>query len=183
MGIKEHPFVVTTTFQGDGDTIKYDITQPGRSAAVGKAFRINAEGKGVLVDEGEEMDGKVLEVDDDHKFTGAYMFGGLTFPIGQSLANVRHTVQRGDRLVGALGPNRAKGYVQAVRDVSTPPTTLADVASTDVDTDGEVAAVINADRAAINSLSDIAGDLTAVGKGRARALEVSATQVLATFPG
>ena len=79
--LKEHPFLVTTTFQGDGDTIKYDITKPNRSDAVGKAFRINpTTGEGELVDDGAEIDGKVIAVDDDHKFTGAYMFGGLTLP-------------------------------------------------------------------------------------------------------
>ena len=104
MAMKEQPFVVTTTFQGDGDTIKYDVTKPGRSDAVGKAFKINADGKGELVDDGDEIEGKVLEVDDDHKFTGAYMFGGLLFPLGNN-----QTVVSGDKLVGALGPNSEKG--------------------------------------------------------------------------
>ena len=38
MAIKEHPFLVTTTLQGDGVTIKYDVTKPNRSDAVGKAY-------------------------------------------------------------------------------------------------------------------------------------------------
>ena len=58
--LKEHPFLVTTTFQGDGTTIKYDITKPNRSEAVGKAFKINDDGKGELVDDGDEIDGKVI---------------------------------------------------------------------------------------------------------------------------
>ena len=106
--LKEHPWLVTTTFQGDGDTIKYDATKPNRSDAVGKAFKINADGKGELVENNDEIDGKVIAVDDDHKFTGAYMFGGLRLPLGDS-----QTVARGDKLVGALGPSSAKGHVKA----------------------------------------------------------------------
>ena len=45
MAIKEHPFLVTTTLQGDGVTIKYDVTKPNRSDAVGKAYTINADGR------------------------------------------------------------------------------------------------------------------------------------------
>ena len=47
MAMKEHPFVVTTTLKGDGTTIKYDITKPNRSDAVGKAYKYNkTTGKG-----------------------------------------------------------------------------------------------------------------------------------------
>ena len=105
--LKEHPFLVTTTFQGDGDTIKYDITKPNRSDAVGKAFKI-VNGKGELVEDGDEIDGKVISVDDDHKFTGAFMFGGLTLPLGNGA-----TVARGNKVVGALGASSAKGHVKA----------------------------------------------------------------------
>ena len=113
--LKEHPFLVTTTFQGDGTTIKYDITKPNRSDAVGKAFKINAAGKGELVGDGEEIDGKVISVDDDHKFTGAYMFGGLTLPLGTSA-----TVARGDKVVGALGASSAKGHVKGATAIDRP---------------------------------------------------------------
>ena len=106
--LKEHPFLVTTTYQGDGDTIKYDATKPNRSDAVGKAYKLNADGKGELVDDGEEFDGVVTEVEDNHKFTGAYMFGGLRLPLGNGA-----TVARGDRLVGAHGAGSAKGHIKA----------------------------------------------------------------------
>ena len=123
--LKEHPFLVTTTFQGDGDTIKYDITKPNRSDAVGKAFRINpTTGEGELVDDGAEIDGKVIAVDDDHKFTGAYMFGGLTLPLGTSA-----TVARGDKLVGALGAGSAKGYVKAAAAATRPSSDFADLSA------------------------------------------------------
>jgi len=142
--LKEHPFLVTTTFQGDGDTIKYDATKPNRSEAVGKAFKINADGKGELVEDSDEIDGKVISVDDDHKFTGAYMFGGLNLPLGDGV-----TVARGDKLVGALGANRAKGHVKAV----TEPTALEDVAAaTDLDTAAEVLTAHNAVREQIRNI-------------------------------
>ena len=80
--LKEHPFLVTTTFQGDGTRSSTTITKPNRSDAVGKAFKLNADGKGELVGDGDEIDGKVISVDDDHKFTAAYMFGGLRLPLG-----------------------------------------------------------------------------------------------------
>ena len=113
--LKEHPFLVTTTFQGDGDTIKYDSTKPNRSDAVGKAFKLNDDGKGELVEDGDEIDGKVISVDDDHKFTGAYMFGGLRLPLGTGA-----TVARGDKVVGALGASSAKGHVKAATAVTRP---------------------------------------------------------------
>ena len=55
MAIKEHPFLVTTTLQGDGVTIKYDVTKPNRSDAVGKAYRMNADGKAELVGDGDPI--------------------------------------------------------------------------------------------------------------------------------
>ena len=120
--LKEHPWLVTTTFQGDGDTIKYDITKPNRSDAVGKAFKINADGKGELVGDGDEIDGKVISVDDDHKFTAAYMFGGLALPLGTGA-----TVARGDQIVGALGPGSEKGHVKAATKTARPASDFADL--------------------------------------------------------
>ena len=122
--LKEHPFLVTTTFQGDGDTIKYDITKPNRSDAVGKAFKINADGEGELVGNNDEIDGKVIAVDDDHKFTAAYMFGGLTLPLGTSA-----TVARGDKVVGALGAESAKGHVKGAPAINAGETTTATLAA------------------------------------------------------
>ena len=122
--LKEHPWLVTTTFQGDGITIKYDITKPNRSDAVGKAFKLNADGKGELVGNNDEIDGKVIAVDDDDKFTAAYMFGGLTLPLGNSA-----TVARGDKVVGALGPESAKGHVKAAPAVNAAETTTATLAA------------------------------------------------------
>ena len=139
--LKEHPFLVTTTFQGDGKTIQYDVTKPNRSDAVGKAFKLNAAGIGELVDDGDAIDGKVIAVDDDHKFTAALIFGGLTLPLGTSA-----TVARGDNVVGALGPSSAKGYVKKGQ-----PDDLADVAA------APTQAEHNAVRAAVNALKKSKG--------------------------
>ena len=115
MALKEHPFLNTTTFQGDGVTIKYDATKPNRSDAVGKAFKLVGN-KAELVEDGDEIDGKVIEVEDDHKFTGAYMFGGLRLPLGTSA-----TVTRGDKVVGALGASSARGYVKGAPSIPASP--------------------------------------------------------------
>ena len=176
MAMKEHPFLVTTTFQGDGVTIKYDITKPGRSDAVGKAYKFNADGKGELVGDGEAFDGKVIEVESDHKFTAAYMFGGLRFPIGESA-----TVVRGEKLVGALGPSSAKGYVKGVSDPMALPEDLAVVAGGDLSDAAAQAVAINAGRTQINSVSGTVANLISSGKGSV--VEFDATHALVTFPG
>ena len=169
MAMKEHPFVVTTTFQGDGDTIKYDITKPGRSDAVGKAFKINADGKGELVSDGDVIDGKVLDVDDDNKFTAAYMFGGLRFPLGDAAV-----VVRGDKIVGALSASSAKGYVRSA-DAVDANTDLEDISS------GPSQADHNAVRGAIN---DIYADLVTLGKGGSgKVLEFDSVDALVAFGG
>ena len=160
--LKEHPFLVTTTFQGDGDTIKYDATKPNRSEAVGKAFKINADGKGELVADGDEIDGKVIAVDDDHKFTGAYMFGGLQLPLGNNA-----TVARGDKLVGALGASNAKGHVKAV----TEPTALDALVAADIDTDGEKLTAHNAARTQISNIVNAR-------KGKGSVIEFDTTHAL-----
>ena len=113
MAIKEHPFLATTTLKGDGVTIKYDATKPNRSDAVGKAYRMNADGKAELVGDGDEFDGKVTHVDFENNITAAYLFAGLRLPIGDS-----ETVAKGDKLVGALGPSSAKGYVKSVPELT-----------------------------------------------------------------
>ena len=163
--LKEHPFLVTTTFQGDGTTIKYDITKPNRSEAVGKAFKINDDGKGELVDDGDEIDGKVIAVDDDHKFTAAYMFGGLRLPLGENA-----TVTRGDKVVGALGASNAKGHVKALPDLSLP-SDLADVSA------AATQAEHNAVRKAVNDLKTQVAELAGL-KGKGTVLESDTTHAL-----
>ena len=170
MAIKEHPFVVTTTLKGDGTTIKYDVTKPNRSDAVGKAYRMNADGKAELVDDGAEFDGKVTHVDDKHNITAAYMFGGLRLPLGESA-----TVAKGDRLVGALGPDSAKGYVKAVPELSLP-SDLEDVAA------AATQAEHNAVRTAINSLKAEVETLSGL-KGKGSVVDFDSIHALVAFPG
>lgn len=171
--LKEHPFLVTTTFQGDGSTIKYDITKPNRSDAVGKAFKLNDDGQGELVEDGDEIDGKVISVDDDHKFTGAYLFGGLRLPLGENA-----TVTRGDKVVGALGANKAKGHVKAVSAPAALPADLADLAAADIDTDSEKLTAYNAARTQINSVSATVSALVDAAKGKGSVLESDTTHAL-----
>ena len=158
--LKEQPFLVTTTFQGDGDTIKYDATKPNRSDAVGKAFKINSEGKGELVGDGDEIDGKVTAVEDNHKFTGAYLFAGLTLPLGDG-----ETVARGDKLIGALGEDSAKGHVKAATAL---PDDVDDIAA------APTQANHNAVRGAVNDLKENA-------QGKGSVLEFDTTHALAVF--
>ena len=160
--LKEHPFLVTTTFQGDGSTIKYDITKPNRSDAVGKAFKLNADGKGELVGNGDEIEGKVIAVDDDHKFTAGYMFGGLTLPLGTG-----ETVARGDKVVGALGASSAKGHIKA----ATEPTALEAVVAADINTEPEKVTAHNAARAQITNIVNAR-------KGKGSVVEFDTTHAL-----
>lgn len=171
MAMKEHPFLVTTTFEGDGTTIKYDATRPNRSDAVGKAFKINASGKGELVGDGDAIEGKVLAVDNDHRFTAAYIFGGLSLPLGSGA-----TVARGDKIVGALGTGSAKGYVKAMSTDLTVPDDLDDVASTPTQAEH------NAVRQAVNSLKDAVETVSGY-KGKGAVLEFDTTHALVAFPG
>ena len=167
MAIKEHPFVVTTTLKGDGVTIKYDVTKPNRSDAVGKAYRMNADGKAELVGDGEEFDGKVTHVDDKYNITGAYMFGGLRLPLGESA-----TVAKGDKLVGALGPNSAKGYVKAASSAAA----LEALEATDIDDDAKKLAAYNAARTQISNLVDAT-------QGKGSVIDFDSTHALVAFPG
>ena len=163
--LKEHPWLVTTTFQGDGTTIKYDITKPNRSDAVGKAFKLNENGIGELVDDGDEIEGKVIAVDDDHKFTAAYMFGGLRLPLGENA-----TVTRGDKVVGALGASSAKGHIKALPALSIPSDLAAETGAVDLDKH-------NAIRTGVNSLKAQVEELAGL-KGKGSVLESDTTHAL-----
>ena len=154
--MKEHPFVVTTSIPHDRSTIQYDKTVKNRSPAVGKVYKINADGKAELPGDGEAFDGVILSVDDTH-ITAAYMFGGLRVLLANSA-----TVARGDQLVAGLGPGSAKGYVKsgAVSD-------LADVGA------APTQAEHNAVRAAINTLK----------KSKGAVVDFDTTHALLAFPG
>ena len=148
MRIKEHPFVVTSSFTADGDTITYNKHIENRSMAVGKAFTINTDGKAALVADGDEIIGKVLAVDDDNIMTGAYICGGLRLPLGKNAV-----IARGDKVVGALGARNEKGYVKAVPAPPEPVPMDAKVDYTDSDVQNNAALddAINATNTALNT--------------------------------
>ena len=121
--------------------------------------------KAKFVGNGEEFDGKVLDVDDDHKFTAAYMFGGLRLPLGNNA-----TVARGDKVVGALGPGSAKGYIKAVPDLSLPADLAEESGAVDLTKH-------NAIRTAVNSLKGEVEELAGL-KGKGSVIEFDATHAL-----
>ena len=178
MAIKEHPFLVTTTLRGDGVTIKYDITKPNRSDAVGKAYTINADGKAELAGDGDPIDGKVNHVDDANNITAAYMFGGLRLPLGDG-----ETVAKGDRLVGALGPSSAKGHVKSASAVTDLPTDFEDLDAAGINDDTKKLAAYNAARTQINSVSETVGDLVDAAKGKGSVVDFDSIHALVAFPG
>ena len=137
--LKEHPWMVTTTFKHDKTTITYDITKPNRSDAVGKVFKLNASGVAVLPDDGDAFDGVITYVDAD-EITAAYLCGGLRVPIASGA-----TVVRGQRLVAGLGPSSAKGYVKPG------PADLTDIGA------APTQAQHNAVRQALNGVKDLRG--------------------------
>ena len=101
--LKEHPWLVTTSIPHDKTTITYDITQPNRSAAVGRVYKLNDDGKAELPADGEEFEGVITSVDSTH-ITAAYMFGGLRVPIANN-----ETVARAINLWLALDRAVRKG--------------------------------------------------------------------------
>ena len=169
MALKEHPHVVTTSIRHDKKTIKYDITAKHRSTAVGKVYKINAEGRAELPADGEAFDGVIIAVDDT-QITGAYLFGGLRVPLASNA-----TVKRGDKLVAGLGPSSAKGYVKALPDL-TLPADLADISAAPTQADQ------NAVRTALNSLKTAVEELAGL-KGAGSVLEFDTTHALITMPG
>ena len=167
--LKEHPFLITTSFKHDKKTITYNPTAPNRSTAVGKVFKLNDDGVAELPADGEEFDGVITHVDAT-QITGAYMFGGLRVPLANGA-----TVARGDKLVAGLGPSSAKGYVKAVPALSLP-ADLADVSAAPTQADH------NAALAAINSVIAEVTELSGL-KGNGSVIDFDATHALLAFGG
>lgn len=177
MALKEHPFLATTSFKHDKKTIKYDITAPNRSTAVGKVYKLNADGVAELPADGEAFDGVIIAVDAT-QITAAYLFGGLRVPLASN-----ETVKRGDKLVAGLGPSNAKGYVKAVSAPADLPTDLADIAASDVGNAAGITTAENAGRAQINSVSATVAALVAALKSKGTVLEFDTTHALITTAG
>lgn len=176
MALKEHPLVVTTSIPHDQSTITYDITKPNRSTAVGRVYKINADGKAELPADGEAFDGVIIAVD-DRQITAAYRFGGLRVPLANGA-----TVARGDKLIAGVGPSNAKGYVKPVSAPADLPEDLAELVATDIDDDTKKLAAHNAARTAINSLSETVAGLVSVAESKGAVLDFDATHALITFP-
>ncbi len=176
MTLKEHPFVVTCSFTADGDTITYNKQIANRSTAVGKAFTINADGKAVLVTDGDEVIGKVLAVDDDNIMTGAYICGGLRLPLGKNAV-----VARGDKIVGALGARNGKGFVKPVLapPESVPTDAKEDYTDSDVQNNNGLDDAINATNTALNTTATAVNSIGAiVNKGRGLVVDFDDTDAL-----
>ena len=120
--------------------------------------------------DGDEFDGKVTHVDDANNITAAYLFAACVCHLVMSV-----TVAKGDKLVGALGPSSAKGYVKSVPELSLP-SDLEDVAAT------ATQAEHNAVRTAINSLKAEVETLSGL-KGKGAVIDFDTTDALVSFPG
>lgn len=100
--------LLTATFIADGVTILFDRTQPGNATAaiLNKAVSLSADGTVQLASDGEAVVGKLILLEADLRCTVA--IGGIvTLPGGASA-----TLTRGGKIVGALGPASAKGFVR-----------------------------------------------------------------------
>ena len=179
--LKEHPFLATTSIKHDKSTITYDINAKNRSTAVGRVYKINAEGKAELPADGEEFNGVIIAVDDT-QITAAYLFAGLRVPLAKASNGTVVTVARGDKLVAGVdaSDSNAKGYVKAVGAPAALPSDLAALATADIDTDAEKLTAYNAARTQINSVSGTVGNLIDGTKGKGSVLEFDATHALIT---
>lgn len=100
--------IETATAKIDGSTITYDATKPGGSAAVGLAVKFTSNDTLALVVDGDDVDGKLLQVFADGMAT--FQYGGLcTLPAGASAS-----VGLRKKIVGAIGASSAKGYIREV---------------------------------------------------------------------
>ena len=88
---------------------------------------------------------------------------------------IAKTVARGDKLVGALGPSSAKGYVKAVPELSLP-SDLEDLAA------AATQAEHNAVRTQINSLKAEVETLSGL-KGKGSVVDFDSIHALVAFPG
>ena len=85
------------------------------------------------------------------------------------------TVAKGDKLVGALGPDSAKGYVKAVPELSLPED-LTEVSA------NPTQAEHNAVRTAVNSLKAEVETLSGL-KGKGSVVDFDSIHALVAFPG
>ena len=99
---------VVESFKIDDDTITYDATKEGGSAAVGKAVTLSGNDVVALVADGQAVTGKLLHVESDG-VAAVVTDGVVELPAGDGA-----TVPRGKKIVGDLGPSSATGYIREV---------------------------------------------------------------------
>ena len=109
---------VVLTFAYDS-SITFDKTQNGNSAAAaaGLAVTLTGDHQVGLTQDADAVLGQLLRVDFDG-FCSVQVQGGVYLPAGNAA-----TVTAGSRIVGALGPSSARGYIRNVAAA-----TLAEVA-------------------------------------------------------
>ena len=104
------------TYKIDNVTIIYDKTKTKGSAQVGFAVGLSDDGIVELVNDNNVIEGKLDEVFPDNK--ASVIVDGYAFlPAGAAAA-----VAIGRKVIGALGPAGARGFVKAVPAASAPPT-------------------------------------------------------------
>lgn len=95
-------------FTADDDTITFDETKAGGSAAVGKAVAIDAAGGVIkLIEDGECVIGKLIRVEADLKCT-VQVRGVMQLPAGDGA-----TLTNGKKIVGDLD-TAAPGFIREV---------------------------------------------------------------------
>lgn len=96
------------TYKIDNSTITYSATAVNGSSQVGLAVTINSSELLKLTEDGEGVEGKLINVESDN-FATVQVGGYMTLPGGNgaSLTNMK-------KIVGALGASSAKGYIREV---------------------------------------------------------------------
>lgn len=96
------------TYKIDQSTILFDQTKVGGSAGVGLAVAYSADDTVALAADGDHVAGKLEQVFADG-FCTVVDAGFVTLPAGAAAATTR-----GSKIVGALGPATARGYIREV---------------------------------------------------------------------
>lgn len=96
------------TYLIDGVTITYDATKANGSAQAGLTVTESAAGTAALTADGNGVLGKLIKVDADGKAV-VQTAGYMTLPGGNGAS-----LTRMKKIVGALGPSSAKGYIREV---------------------------------------------------------------------
>lgn len=97
-----------TTYLIDGVTITADATKVGGSSAVNMAVTLSADKTVALAADGDSILGVLVLVEADGKC--AVQDDGFA----KFMAGASATVTAGSKIVGALGPSSAKGYIRNV---------------------------------------------------------------------